>query len=152
MRREDYNLQETCKSSQQQLTQRLSQPASHNTDALGFTMTVGGEAVLINGSIIIIIIIIIIRNISISNNSSLTLNSALFYAVVIQKIKHCLCSKKRSGGFIQVFIVFYRLSCVRCRSGLLLFSYRKSNSLRSNEWKYFNQKKNFKIKDNRSSM
>ena len=112
LKAESKRLKAGSKPNQQQFTQGLPLRPNAVSDAGLVTMTPWEcGAVRINRSAVIDKII------PKSNKDSLTPNSALFYAVVIQKIKHCLCSKKRSGGF------------------LLLFSYRKSNSLRGNERK-----------------
>ncbi|MFC5282020.1 hypothetical protein [Pedobacter alpinus] len=113
--------------SKKQLTWGLPQPALHKADALGLAMTVGGEGVRVNRSNSVD------NSIAKSNNHSLTEKSALFYAVVMQELKHWLCSVKRSGG------------------SLLLSSYRESNSLRGNERGDISLQKNFQFKNNRKS-
>ncbi|WP_379041823.1 hypothetical protein [Pedobacter alpinus] len=91
------------KPSEKQSTQGSSPHPSAKLDASLVTMTRSWKAVRVNGSIV--------KRIPKSNNPWLTVNSALFYAVAIQKLKHCHCSRKRSGG------------------SLLLLSCSKSNSL-----------------------
>ncbi|MFC5283232.1 hypothetical protein [Pedobacter alpinus] len=90
---ESLRLKAVVQLSKKQLTWGLPQPALHKADALGFAMTVGGEAVILNCSNSVK------SSIPKSNKHSLTENSALFYAVVMHKLKHWLCSRKRSGGF-----------------------------------------------------